>query len=427
MSERWVLLGLAPARSPWFGEVARWTTSGVLAAEFVKCLSVEEVRARLASGRPHSALVVDARSPGLDRDLVAAATAAGAAVVVVGDAAALRWSPLDVGVAAVVPAGFDAAALTDALVAVAAPVGDATVLPPMVDEAPAARWQGRLIAVCGTGGTGASTVAMALAQAGAADVRNAGSVVLADMVRRSGHGVLHDAPDVGPGVHELAEAHRLGRPGPSEVRAMTFEVPTRGYRLLLGLRRPSAWAALRPRAVDAALAGLRQAFRLTVAEVDGDLEGESDGGSIDVEERNHLARRVVGTADVVVAVGRPGLSGTLALGRLLDDLVAAGVAGSRVVPAVVRAPRSPRARAELARALAAASPGAPGVAGPVWVPDRDPEAAVRDVAPLPAALVRPLAAAVAHVLDGHGDAAPPSPEPERIVPGALGRWHEPVD
>ncbi|HET9690828.1 MAG TPA: hypothetical protein VFP61_06725 [Acidimicrobiales bacterium] len=428
--ERWVLLGFARPRVAWFAEVARMATTGVLGAEFVKCLSADDARTRLASGRPHSALLVDVGAPGFDRDLVAAAATAGTAVLAVSDGRPLRWSPADLGVAAVLAPDFDAATLLDALQAAARPVARATLLPPLVDDAEPLRWQGRLVAVCGTGGAGASTVAIALAQAAAADVRHGGSVVLADLARRADQGVLHDAPDVGPGLQELAEAHRLGRPGPGVVRAMTFEVPERSYRLLLGLRRPAAWSTLRPRAADAALEGVRQAFQVTVAQVDADVEGEADGGSIDVEERNHLARQVVTTADAVVVVGRPGLSGTAALGRLLDDLVAAKVDPDRVVPVIVRAPRSPRARAELARALAVASPGASaassgagaGVRPPVWVPDRDPEADLRDGAPLHAQLVRPLARAVDAVLDAHGDAPPPAPTPERVAPGSLGTW-----
>ncbi|MDP9419863.1 MAG: hypothetical protein M3P53_06925, partial [Actinomycetota bacterium] len=41
-----------------------------LLAEFVKCVSAEELRARLASGRPFSAALVDATLPAFDRDLV---------------------------------------------------------------------------------------------------------------------------------------------------------------------------------------------------------------------------------------------------------------------------------------------------------------------------------------------------------------------
>lgn len=83
--ERYVVLGLAPARAAWFRSVGSWANSGALAAEFVKCLSAEEVGARLASGRPYSALVADGCLPSLDRDLVARAAAAGCAVLVVDD------------------------------------------------------------------------------------------------------------------------------------------------------------------------------------------------------------------------------------------------------------------------------------------------------------------------------------------------------
>ncbi|MCA1701920.1 MAG: hypothetical protein LC808_01060, partial [Actinobacteria bacterium] len=84
-AERFVVLGLAHARSGWFRALGQWSTSGALPAEFVKCLSAEEVRARLASGRPFSALVADAGLPALDRDLLAAARAAGCATLVVDD------------------------------------------------------------------------------------------------------------------------------------------------------------------------------------------------------------------------------------------------------------------------------------------------------------------------------------------------------
>ena len=87
MSDRFVLLGLARVRSPWFVEVGRWCTSGSLPAQFLKCVSADEVRARLASGRVHSALLVDAHPGNLDRDLFAAATSRGCPVVLVADPA----------------------------------------------------------------------------------------------------------------------------------------------------------------------------------------------------------------------------------------------------------------------------------------------------------------------------------------------------
>ena len=99
-AERFVVLGLAHPRSAWFRDLGHWATSGVLAAEFVKCLSAEEVRARLGSGRPFSALVADATLPAVDRDLLAAARAVGCSAFVVDDGRVQRdW--LALGAAAV--------------------------------------------------------------------------------------------------------------------------------------------------------------------------------------------------------------------------------------------------------------------------------------------------------------------------------------
>ena len=60
---RYVVLGLAHPRAPWFSEVARWATAGSAPVDFVKCVSAEEVHARLASGRRVSALLADADIP----------------------------------------------------------------------------------------------------------------------------------------------------------------------------------------------------------------------------------------------------------------------------------------------------------------------------------------------------------------------------
>ena len=99
-AERYVLLGLAPARAAWFGALAQWATSASIAAEFIKCVSGDEVRARLASGRTYSALIVDATDPSFDRDLVDAATAAGTPVIVVADQRGPSFSTSDLGVVA---------------------------------------------------------------------------------------------------------------------------------------------------------------------------------------------------------------------------------------------------------------------------------------------------------------------------------------
>ncbi|MBO0692274.1 MAG: hypothetical protein J2P58_05205, partial [Acidimicrobiaceae bacterium] len=301
--ERYVLLGLAPPRAPWFREVSHWATSASLAAEFIKCLSAEEVRARLGSGRLHSALMVDLGSPGFDRDLMAAAELALTPVIAVADTRRPERSATDLGVAAVLDAAFSLDDLVEVLAVSARPIESGDALPPRLGDTDAPAWRAALIAVCGTGGTGASTVAAALAEGLAADPSFGRRVLLADLALRADHAMLHDVPELGPGLQEVVEAHRLGRPTPEDLRRSTFDIPKRGYQLLIGLRRPAAWAVLRPRAVEATVDGLRQAWQVIVADVTGDVEGEEETGSADVEERNALARTATVRADVVVAVG----------------------------------------------------------------------------------------------------------------------------
>src|SRR5207245_2518522 len=61
--DRFVVLGVASARAPWFRAVSQWAHAASVPLEFLKCLSPEEVRARLGSGQPLSALRADAGVP----------------------------------------------------------------------------------------------------------------------------------------------------------------------------------------------------------------------------------------------------------------------------------------------------------------------------------------------------------------------------
>jgi hypothetical protein len=253
-------------------------------------------------------------------------------------------------------------------------------------------------------------------------------VLLADLARRADQAMLHDSAHLGPGVQELVEAHRVSRPSSEEVARMAFEVPRRRYQLLLGLRQPEAWVALRPRAIDAAVAGLRRSFQAVVADVTGDVEGEAECGSPDVEERNHLARAATLQATVTVAVGTPGLKGVHSLAILIRQLVGAGVSPGRVLAVMNRSPRHPGARAESARGLATlldASGVTLALTGPVHLPERKLEDALRDGAPLPAAVVDPITRAVRAVAARAADSAPAATSPVRIAPGSLGSWADP--
>ena len=431
-SERYVVLGLAHVRSAWFAQVSQWATAASLPVDFVKCVSLDEVRARLTSGRAFSALLVDAGIAGIDRDLVDLAGQIGCATILVDDGS-LRpeWSSL--GVAAVLPATFDQAQFRTELDQHAEAIGTVTTTALRTTE-PATTadepWRGRLLAVTGAGGTGTSTVAMALAQGLARDVRNRSLVLLADLALDADQAMLHDARDIVPGVQELVDAFRHGTPPADDIRAMTFG-DGHAHRLLLGLRRHRDWTVLRPRSFQAALDGLRTAFTQVVADLDPDLEGESQCGSFDVEERNLMARTVTTQADVVVVTGHAGLQGLHRLARVLGDLREHGVADTRILPVVNRAPRSPRHRSEIARTIAELvarheSDGPSALPSPLFIADnRRIEASVRDGLGVPAPLATSVAAAVVGLADRlvHAQLRSDRPaEPVAIRPGSLGSW-----
>jgi hypothetical protein len=425
-AERFVALGLAHVRSGWSREVARWSTSAALPLDFVPCISLAELRSHLLSNRPYSAVLLDAGLHGVDRDLLDEASRRACAVLVVDDPHVARdWRGL--GAAAVLPIGFDRRELLEALRQHAAMIGrgDETVLAPGGDTV-ADGWRGHLVAVTGTGAAGASTAAMALAQALGEDVRHSGMVLLADLCLHADQAMLHDAGDVVPGVQELVDAHRSGRPSSGELRALTYDVEGRGYHLLLGLRRHRDWAALRPRAFESAVDGLRRAYRVVVADVDADVEGEPECGSVEVEERNLMARTVLSQADVALVVGTGTMQGVHALVRTIGEVVEFGVDPSAVVPVVNRAPRNPRSRAAIAAAagglLSPVLGDRAALAAPLFLPERRRlDDVLRDGARLPAPLTGTLRGAVEELLERTaGRARPVAREPVPIAPGSLG-------
>lgn len=425
--ERYVVLGLSQARSSWFATVAQWANSGAIPAEFVKCVSPEELRARLATGRPFSAVLVDASCPSLDRDLVEGARAVGCVVLVVDDRRGRHdWAAL--GAAGVLPEFFDPASLLEQLTSNASPVRRGETLPGPIGPAMAPCGDGRVVAVCGPGGSGASTVAIALAQglAGGPN-RRAPTVVLADLALHAEQAMLHDARDVVPGIQELVEAHRSRRPSSDDVRSLTFHIEERGYHLLLGLRRARSWASIRPRAFEAAFESLRATFEVVVCDIDADLEGEEEGGSIDVEERHLMARTAALGADLVLAVGLPGMKGLHALVRVLNELQSAGVEPGRVLPVVNRAPRGGRPRSDITATISALAAASGRSFGPtLFLPDRRVDEALRDGVPLPTALATPLAGAyAATVATAPGGRRRFASEPTLVRRGSVGSWTVP--
>ena len=418
--ERFVVLGLAHVRSPWFREVGRWSTNAAAPIDFVKCVSVEELRTVIDGGRAISAILIDSGLPAIDRDLVDRARTIGAAVIVVDDGRVRRnWQEL--GVQTLLPADFDRDDLLGALDTYSTPIRAVDHALP-TDAPHGEGWRGHLVAVTGAGGVGTSTIAMAVAQGIASDPRNRGLVALVDLALHADQALLHDAGDVAPGLQELVEAHRAGTPPVHDVHDLLFDVERRGYSLLVGLRHHRDWTVIRPRAFAAALSNVQRAFRFVIADIDGDFEGEEDTGSLDVEERNLLARHTAARADVVVIVGSPSIKGLRALARTTHEFRALGGEVARLITVVNRAPRNPRLRADISRTIAELA-NEPTLGNPIFVSERKRiDQCLRDGAPLPEAVCTSIARAVTYTLTHTPRNPGGETEPSIVLPGTFGTW-----
>jgi len=427
MSRRFVVLGLSTVRAVWPREVTGWAMSGALPLEFTKCISAEEVRARLRSGRTHSAVLVDASALGVDRDLFAVIHEFGAVAIVI-SSDDQDWG--DLGANTQLHEVFSREDLLERLEAAASPVGDDDAQEHARDdvEDDTSHSHGRLIAVLGRGGSGVSTLAAAIAQSlisptATSSCAPGGPAVLIDLARRADQAMLHDATDVVPGLQELVEAHRHGRLTTTRVRSMTFRVPARGYDLLLGRRRPSDWVTLRPRAFRSALEGLLDSYATLVADIDSDLEGEAECGSIDVEERNLAARDVTSLADAIVIVSDPTLSGVHRMVAMVDEVLRLDVAPARIVLVINNAPRSARTRSDLASSIAKLADGgaATELASPIFVGTRRHLDDIhRNGIRFPPGLAADVATAIESAIRRAPGRETSQPEPEPVVVGSLG-------
>ncbi len=415
---RYVLLGLAHPRSEWFRQLAQWCNGGALPAELLKCLSPDEIVHRLDSGRPASALIVDASLPGVDRDLLTAATQHGCAVIVVDDPRVARdW--VSIGAHTIIPPGFDRSQLLDALATHATMIDRATQAPTTNSTTNDSPFRAKVISVVGPGGTGSSTVSIALAQAQAASRQ----VVLVDLKLHAEQAMLHDVNQPVGGLQSLVDAHRSGDVSAERLHEFCLGVPRRGYELLPGLRRARFWSAIRPVAFTAAFATLTNTFETVVCDLDSDLEREDTGGSIDVEERTSMSRTALLESDVVFVVGHPSMKGLHSLNRLLIEIGELGVPMNRVVPVFNQAAKSPRVRAGYNTALAELIEWRqgehPGVT-PIHLPYREVDELLRSGDPLPTSLVSPLQPAIDSISGPTNEASKRPSLFTRLLPGSLG-------
>jgi hypothetical protein len=382
---RYVFLLLASPDATWVETLRKRLAAAAWPAEVVVCRQAYEACARLGSGRRHSALLVDARAR-LDADLADAAETAGTPVIACGPGA----GPLELAQLPKTPAHP------------VRPVPWGDRLPAWVAEllntatSPASS-QGGLIGVCGPGGTGASVVAMALAQGLAPD----NDLLLADFARRPHQTLLHCTSPAASRLPDLIARLRGRRLLGAEVRAGTVPVDGQPYWLLPGPFRPEHWVTVHARTFDIALNALRAAFGLVIADITGDFEGEAETGSLEVEERNHPARRVALTADLVVLVGGAGRTTRHATADTHDRLTALGVETPRILLCANRVSTACEGTLTLG------------------------EVELSKDGPLPAGLVAPLRQAVVAEL-GRLSSSRPAPGWPAIPPGSLGLRGEPV-
>lgn len=370
----------------WPRAVARWGSGATLPLDATTCVSADELRALVADA-PVDLAIVEAGLPGVDRVLADAVRRAGTALAVVTTPtltpAAERLEP-----DALLPADFDAPALAAVLQAHAR---SRTAPRTTAEPAPTTPVAGELVAVTGPGGTGASTVAQALA------THRAGldPVVLADFALDADQHVRHGVAPGHDGMFELAEALRHAPVDPLTLPTVAQPV---GYDLLCGLRRRQEWTVLSTSIAEQVLTALEQRGGLVIADIGVDLDGRVESGSLDLEERNALARVAADRATTVVVVGRWSTTGIHRLTRTLLDLEAHGVPRDRVRPVLNHAPRhragQALARATVQRLLAEVTEG-PWPAPGCLAHDPGVERSVREATRLPPRFVR----RVGHLLE----------------------------
>lgn len=426
MTPRHVVLAVSRSRSSWINEVGRWAASGAMAIDLTRCISLDEVRARLTSMQTVSAIILDERCVGIDRDLLADARDIGCATIVVTSPNTQRdWEAL--GATGVIVEPIDRDALMSALRALAPAVERTeTITELRRPESPSRAGAGRVVAVTGGGGTGTSTVAISVAQA-LATAADESSVALVDASLHSSLALLLRSPDIVPGLQEFVEAHRLSAPDDGELRAMLRHCPQHGFDLLSGLRRHRDWTTMRPRAIGAAFDSLRRCYSQVIVDIEPDLEGELDTGSFDIADRNALSRRVSTTADLVIVTGRPDLVGLDRLVRAITDLLDHGIDGARIQPLVPHTGRqnlrARSVRSSLDALLDEIRPGADVPSVEAIDMPAALDAIQLDGSLFPATFLDPLRTIVTErleLLPAIGSDAATDEPPRRVQPGTLG-------
>ena len=108
--------------------------------------------------------------------------------------------------------------------------------------------------------------------------------------------------------------------------------------------------------------------------------------------------------------------------RTIHDLRGLGVDAERMIVVINRAPRRPRLRAEISRAVAELA-NDPALANPIFFGERKRiDHYLRDASPLPDTACAPIARAVHHALANSPRNSATDDEPTIVRPGTFGKW-----
>jgi len=333
-ARRYVLLGLSAGGPPWVALVEGFVASRATGDELLACDGRIDLLTRLGTGRPFSAALVDHRTVGLDREFVRRAGAAGCPVILLGgpdDPA--RTSAL--GLAAHLPDPISDRDLAGAIDAHAVPIGRVDDLRLGVGDHPGSdhRWTGRLVAVTGPGGTGASSVARSLAQGLAAEPRLRGEVLLVDACLEADQAHLHGLTTHHVDLQGATQAHRGGDPPDHTLDDLLLSPEGHRHRLLPGIRRRRDWPTIGGPTLAATLRNLRDRHLATVVDVDPDVDLGPTHQPVGPATPGEPARIVLAMADLVLVVGRPprDTPADRATRRVIDNLLDAGVPVDRII------------------------------------------------------------------------------------------------
>lgn len=343
-----------------------------------RCADLAELLAAAAAGLGRVA-VVSGGLPGLDRGAVEHLHASGVWIVVVPDQDRSAENARMLGVDGVTSSGAPAPSVVDEVHRVLAdasrgvvPGGGTRGAP----EGPAAARRsrvptrgtperngpgevpGRIVAVWGpTGAPGRSTVALTVASEMAELARrhDAGAVLLVDADTYGGTlaqllGLLDEAP----GLAAAARAAAGGRLDAAGLAALT-PVLGNGLRVLTGISRAARWPEVPSASLDVVWCAARELAAWTVVDCGFSLE-QDEALSYDTRapQRNGATLSALGTADLVLVVGRGDPIGLQRLVRGLGDLDDAGIPAERrrvVVNRVRSSANGPRARQVVRDAL----------------------------------------------------------------------------